>query len=63
MTPDWAAAPTDVPYAQFGNPQTLNLYGYVQDSPLDKVDVNRHCLEDACVAEGIIGIAILVPLL
>jgi RHS repeat-associated protein len=26
MTPDWAAKATAVPYASFGNPQTLNLY-------------------------------------
>ena len=26
MTPDWATKPTDVPYANFGNPQSLNLY-------------------------------------
>jgi RHS repeat-associated protein len=26
MTPDWAAKATAVPYAVFGDPQTLNLY-------------------------------------
>ena len=26
MTPDWAAKPMAVPYAMFGNPQSLNLY-------------------------------------
>ena len=30
MTPDWAAKPTTVPYASFGDPQTLNLYTYVE---------------------------------
>ncbi|MDP9338690.1 MAG: hypothetical protein M3P45_07470, partial [Acidobacteriota bacterium] len=29
MTPDWSAAPMGVPYANFGNPQSLNLYSYV----------------------------------
>ena len=29
MTPDWAAKPTAVPYAHYGNPQSLNLYSYV----------------------------------
>ncbi len=33
MTPDWAAKPTDVPYAHFGNPQSLNLYSYVDNNP------------------------------
>lgn len=31
MTPDWAAKPTAVPYAMFGNPQSLNLYSYVEN--------------------------------
>ena len=35
MTPDWAAKPTTIPYAVFGNPQSLNLYAYVQDNPID----------------------------
>ena len=26
MTPDWADAPIAVPYANFGDPQSLNLY-------------------------------------
>ena len=26
LTPDWAARPTAVPYAVFGDPQSLNLY-------------------------------------
>jgi RHS repeat-associated protein len=33
MTPDWAAKPTSVPYAKFGDPQTLNLYSYVENEP------------------------------
>ena len=34
MTPDWAAKPITVPYANFGNPQSLNLYSYVTNNPL-----------------------------
>jgi len=34
MTPDWAAKPTNVPYAHFGNPQSLNLYSYGAGPPL-----------------------------
>jgi RHS repeat-associated protein len=33
MTPDWATTPIDVPYADFGNPQSLNLYSYVKNNP------------------------------
>jgi RHS repeat-associated protein len=33
MTPDWTAKPTPVPYAHYGNPQSLNLYSYVNTPP------------------------------
>jgi len=43
MSPDWAGKPTTVPYADFGNPQSLNLYGYTGDNPLTKNDLDGHC--------------------
>lgn len=42
MTPDWADKPTDVPYAQFGDPQSLNLYGYVGNNPVSHADTDGH---------------------
>ena len=62
MTPDWAAKPTNVPYAHFGNPQSLNLYSYVQNNPTTVGDPDGHCAEDACIVEGTaaIGAAIYV---
>jgi hypothetical protein len=42
MTPDWAAKPVTVPYAKFGDPQTLNLYSYVENGPLNRVDTGGH---------------------
>jgi len=42
LTPDWAAKPTSVPYASFGDPQTLNLYSYVENGPLNRVDADGH---------------------
>jgi RHS repeat-associated protein len=42
MSPDWSAAPTNVPYAAFGNPQSLNLYSYVQNNPTSSKDANGH---------------------
>jgi RHS repeat-associated protein len=42
MTPDWAAKPTTVPYAQFGDPQSLNLYSYVRNNPLSSTDPDGH---------------------
>ena len=43
MTPDWAARATAVPYAVFGDPQTLNLYTYVENAPVNRVDADGHC--------------------
>jgi RHS repeat-associated protein len=42
MSPDWAAAPTTVPYAKFGDPQSLNLYGYTENAPVNRVDPDGH---------------------
>jgi RHS repeat-associated protein len=42
MTPDWAARPTTVPHAVFGDPQSLNLYGYVRNDPISQVDPDGH---------------------
>ncbi len=43
MSPDWSSTPDAVPYADFGKPQSLNLYGYVKDNPLSKTDPDGHC--------------------
>jgi len=45
MTPDWAAKPTTVPYALFGDPQTLNLYAYVRNNPASRIDEDGHCVD------------------
>jgi RHS repeat-associated protein len=42
MTPDWAARPVSVPYAVFGDPQSLNLYGYVRNDPVSRADADGH---------------------
>jgi RHS repeat-associated protein len=42
MTPDWAVKPTAVPYAHYGNPQSLNLYSYVQNNPTTLGDPDGH---------------------
>jgi RHS repeat-associated protein len=42
MSPDWADKPTTVPYASFGDPQSLNLYGYVTNNPVSKMDDDGH---------------------
>jgi RHS repeat-associated protein len=43
MTPDWSSTPTPVPYASVYDPQTLNLYSYVQNNPLRYYDPDGHC--------------------
>jgi RHS repeat-associated protein len=43
MSPDWSAKAQPVPYAKLDNPQTLNLYGYMQNNPLGGVDQDGHC--------------------
>jgi RHS repeat-associated protein len=46
MSPDWASKPTAVPYANFGDPQSLNLYGMVTGNPVSKQDSDGHKLMD-----------------
>jgi RHS repeat-associated protein len=43
ISPDWAAKPEAVPYSDLHNPQSLNLYGYVNNNPLSKADPDGHC--------------------
>jgi RHS repeat-associated protein len=51
VSPDWSANVTAVPYADFVDPQTLNLYGYVRNNPLAKADIDGHC--PWCVAAAV----------
>ena len=42
MSPDYNDDPDPVPYADFTNPQSLNLYSYVNNNPLVNVDPDGH---------------------
>ena len=42
LTPDWSATPVAIPYAVMGNPQTLNLYSYVENNPITGTDPDGH---------------------
>ena len=42
LSPDWAAKVEPVPYAKLDNPQSLNLYSYVLNNPLTRVDADGH---------------------
>ncbi len=46
LTPDWSVKVEPVPYASLGDPQSLNLYAYVRNSPLSEVDPDGHCCWD-----------------
>src|SRR5260221_10616027 len=51
ITPDWAAKATAVPYAEFADPQSLNLYSYVRNIPTTRFDSDGH-LTDYYSPEG-----------
>ncbi|MBS1813675.1 MAG: RHS repeat-associated core domain-containing protein [Acidobacteria bacterium] len=42
MSPDWAQKAEPVPYAKMDNPQSLNLYGYVGNNPINQADADGH---------------------
>lgn len=47
MSPDWNSDPRPVPYANLENPQSLNLYAYVNNNPLSHHDPDGHHQECA----------------
>ena len=62
MTPDWDAKPVTVPYAKFGDPQTLNLYSYVENAPVNRADADGHetnlgsaCDSTSCASDKELG--------
>jgi hypothetical protein len=56
MSPDWAAKPATVPYAEFGDPQSLNLYSYTRNSPIVRVDGDGHDANGMLARPGQAGI-------
>ena len=42
MSPDWSVQVEPVPYAKLDDPQSLNLYAYVRNNPLSRIDANGH---------------------
>ena len=55
LSPDWSAKEEPVPYAKLDDPQSLNLYAYVQNNPLIRFDKDGHdfiILNDSKGAEG-----------
>jgi RHS repeat-associated protein len=60
MTTDWADKPIDVPYADFGNPQSLNLYSYVKNNPTTTRDLDGHCTDPLSCGAEFAGIGTLI---
>jgi len=42
MSPDWAAKGEPFPYAKLDDPQSLNLFAYVRNNPLSRIDADGH---------------------
>ncbi|MGH9473826.1 MAG: glycoside hydrolase family protein [Terriglobales bacterium] len=42
MSPDWSASPAAVPYGNYANPQSLDLYVLALDDPASNVDISGH---------------------
>jgi RHS repeat-associated protein len=59
LTPDWAAKATAVPYANFGNPQSLNLYTYGENNPTTFGYPDGHCppCGEAVLAGGDVSVS------
>jgi RHS repeat-associated protein len=51
LSPDWSETPDTVPYAEFENPQTLNLYSYGNNNPVTYNDPDGHSVR-ICTDNG-----------
>ena len=51
MSPDWSAKVMPVPYAKLDDPQSLNLYAYVRNNPLSRIDADGH-YESNCATDN-----------
>ena len=52
MSPDWSAKEEPVPYAKLDDPQSLNLYAYVENNPTDRADADGHGFWDVVFGMG-----------
>jgi RHS repeat-associated protein len=41
-SPDWSSRAQAIPYANIYNPQSLNLYNYARNNPINRIDINEH---------------------
>jgi RHS repeat-associated protein len=57
MTADWAAKPISVPYANFGDPRTLNLYSYGGNNSVSFRDRDGHCVDGVTTVVCVVVVA------
>jgi len=50
LSPDWSAKEEPVPYAKMDDPQTLNLYDYVGNDPMTRIDSDGHKIDFQALA-------------
>jgi RHS repeat-associated protein len=55
MSPDWAVKPASVPFAKFDDPQSLNLYAYVENGPVNRADADGHMVV-GFTGSGVFGV-------
>jgi len=53
ISADWSATPIPVPYADFGDPQSLNQYSYVRNLPTTQIDADGHCCAPYEIADKV----------
>jgi len=52
LSPDWSNSSAPIPYAKLDNPQSLNLYAYVQNNAESLVDADGHMITFAQYLAG-----------
>ena len=55
MSSDWAGVPSTIPYANLGNPQSLNLYAYIGNNPVTGIDPDGHRYNSSSGSVGMPG--------
>ena len=45
LSPDWSKNPQGVPYANYADPQSLNLYAFVGNNPTTQSDADGHATQ------------------
>ena len=52
LSPDWSSKEEPAPYAKLDDPQALNLYAYVGNNPLTRVDSDGHAAAGSGCRQG-----------